>query len=76
MVRLLFLFGVNLNVRVNGFYIFFYIVVLMDNLDCVEEFLKYNVDIISKDEFEKILYEIVVINNCKRIVRVFKIEGK
>ena len=74
-VRLLLLYGANVNAKANGFYTPLHIAASMDNTDCVIELLRHKADITSKDEFDKTPYDTAVINRCKKSARILKTEG-
>ncbi|XP_068716726.1 leucine-rich repeat serine/threonine-protein kinase 2-like isoform X1 [Montipora capricornis] len=73
-VRLLLLYGANVNAKANGFYTPLHIAASMDNTDCVIELLRHKADITSKDEFDKTPYDTAVINRCKKSARILKTE--
>lgn len=74
-VRLLLLYGANVNAKAHGSYTPLHIAASMDNTDCVIELLEHNADITSKDEFDKTPYDTAIINRSKRTAKILKTEG-
>ena len=74
-VRLLLLYGANVNAKAHGSYTPLHIAASMDNADCVIELLAHKADVTSKDEFDKTPYDTAIINRNKRSARILKTEG-
>lgn len=73
-VRLLLLYGANVNAKAHGSYTPLHIAASMDNADCVIELLAHKADVTSKDEFDKTPYDTAIINRNKRSARILKTE--